>query len=107
MMNDDLGDVGDFEKPEVPEHIINALAGLIINTGQEANEQVIDDMENLIEAMDNPQYMEDLAMMLRMNSEMIVDALLQSPVLREMLITKIGMYRDFISGIDFNDDGNM
>ena len=106
-MSDDIGDVADFEKPEAPEHIVNALAGLIVNTGQGANEQVIDDMENLIEAMDNPKYMDDLAMMLRMDSEMIVDALLQSPALREALITKIGMYRDFISGIDFNDDGNL
>ena len=55
MMNDDLGDVSDFEKPKMPEHIINALASLVINTGQEANEQVIDDMDNLIEAMgDSP-----------------------------------------------------
>lgn len=106
-MSDDFGDVGDFEKPKTPEHIVNALAGLIVNTGREANEQVVDDLENLIDALENLKYMEDLAMMLRMDSEIIVDALLESSALREALIIKIGMYRDAISYLEFNDTGDL
>jgi hypothetical protein len=42
-----------------------------------------------------------------MDSNELADALLQAPALREALITKIGMYRDFLSGIDFNDKGDL
>lgn len=103
---EDTGDVSNFEKPTVPSEIVDALVGLVINTGANSEDQIDEDLDILADVM-GIEHMRSLAEMLSGDVTLLVDAMLKSSTLREALIQRMTSYRALLSMIDFEDDGNL
>jgi len=103
---EDVGDVSGFEKPTVPSEIVDALVGLVINTGANSEDQIDEDLDILADVM-GIEHMRSLAEMLSGDVTLLVDAMLKSSTLREALIQRMTSYRALLSMIDFEDDGNL
>ncbi len=105
-MSDDFGDVSGFEKPTVPDEVVNTLISLVINQGANSEDQVEEDLDILVDVL-GLEYLKTLADMLSRDKETLVESLLHSDTLREALISKLNMYQGMLSRIDFDDDGEL
>ena len=100
------GDVSGFDKPTVPSDIVNALIGLVINTGANSEDQAEEDLDILVDVM-GLEHLQNLAEMLSGDTSILVDAILQSPTLREALTEKMNTFVGLLRRIDFEDDGDL
>lgn len=104
---EDTGDVSSFEKPTVPSDLVGSIVDLIINTGVNSKEQAEEDLDILIDVM-GEEYLRTLAEVLNGdNTSILVDAILQSPALREALTEKMNMFVRLLQQVDFEDSGNL
>ncbi len=100
------GDVSSFDKPTVPSEIVNVLIGLIINNGANSEDQAEEDLDILVDVM-GIEHLRSLSEMLSGDTSILVDAILQSPTLREALTEKMNTFTELLRQINFEDDGDL
>jgi len=100
----DFEDVGSYDSPQMPENIIAAITDLIIDEGESSHDRIDDDINDLIEVV-GMEHMENLKNYLMRDN--IAEILCSSPVFVQAVARRVGEFYDALSGIDFNDNGDL
>lgn len=103
-MNDDLGDVGDFERPTLDEAIIEAIASLVIDESPASTDRIAEDIDNLIEAIGSER-MRVLRDYLARGD--VADAVCDDPSFRERVARRVEEFREALNSIDYDDTGDL
>lgn len=102
--SEDMGNVSDFQNPEVPEVIINAVTELIIDESFESTDRVAEDIDNMIDAI-GMERMEVLKGFLARGD--LAESLCKSPSFIEAINRRLAQFTEALNGIDFSDTGDL